>query len=113
MNETTPPPPSHVAPATSPALLLQRPWTKGEVCDLLQISERTLDKLIDQAAFPAPIRLGGLAVLRWHGPAVLAWWQAQVAGSTTPSTSTPEPALGTRPVRDTGAGRPLGVVTRG
>lgn len=111
MNETNPPPASRVAPAASPALLLQRPWTKREVRDYLGVCERTLDRLIEEGGCPRPIRLGGLAVLRWHGPAVIAWWDQQVAEATS-NASASTPATAARPVR-TGAGHPLGVVTRG
>ncbi len=51
--------------------------TKVAVCERLQISDRTLEKLVSAAKFPAPLRLGKQVL--WAEQAVERWLEQELA----------------------------------
>jgi predicted DNA-binding transcriptional regulator AlpA len=111
MDETTTPDSRRHVEFSEPLTLL-RPWSKSDVCAWLGVSENTLDKLIDEAAFPAPTHLGGSRRLpRWRFAEVDRWWQAQ-AEATRPAQTTAVTASSGGPVHTPGAGKRFGVVDR-
>lgn len=50
---------------------------KAEIQQLLDISDRTLEKMVRARQFPPPLRLG--KTVRWAEAAVLAWLAAKLA----------------------------------
>jgi predicted DNA-binding transcriptional regulator AlpA len=111
MDGSPTPPRDRLSPACSETLLLQRPWTRQEVCEFLACSENTLDALIREAGFPPAVKLTGKGLHRWSARAVVGWWDEQQSAGPAP---TPAPAAAARggAVHRTGAGKKLGVATR-
>lgn len=109
MDETNHPDATRLSPVDAESLLLQRPWTVGEVCAWVSVSPRTLDELVKTRGFPRGISLGGKEHV-WRPADVLAWVAAAFDASSAPVPgSTNEVA---RPVLSPGAVNRLGVATR-
>jgi len=62
----------------------RRPWcllTVEELCELLNISSRTVYRMVAEGRLPPPLRLSH-RVARWHEEDVFAWLEKERAAAT-------------------------------
>lgn len=71
---------------------------KGEVQQILCVSDRTLEKLVRARQFPPPLRLG--KTVRWAEPVVLSWLEERLRPQM-------EWKLAKRAAREGSAGEPV------
>lgn len=60
---------------TTPSTLttIRKQYNKQQLCELLSLSERTLENMVNAGTFPPPVRIG--KYVYWSEHAVLKWQQ--------------------------------------